>query len=140
MTVSVVPYPSRTCIEAVVIGQKFVKLFLELDGQAVAAGEHSLQAAQVRAVHGGKPQQRLVKRGDAGDEVAMILYDLLGIALRGKARDQYAATALGEHCMDANTQSKAVEKRHGGEHPVADGEHWVGGEHLLTEGIKVFIG
>ena len=69
--------------DRVVIVQELVKLLLQLDGQAVAAGEHALQTAQVRAVHAGQAQQRLIQRGHAGDKVALVLHDLLGIALGG---------------------------------------------------------
>ena len=127
-------------MDGLVVVEELVELLLQLDGQAVAAGEHALEAAQIRAVHAGQAQQRLIERGHAGDEVAAVFHDLLGVALGGEARDQDAAAALGEHRVDAHAQAEAVEQRHGGEHLVAGAEHRVGGDDLLAQGVEVPVG
>ena len=126
--------------DGLVVIEELVELLLELNGEAVAAGEDALQAAEVRAVHAGQAQQGLVEGGDAGDEVALVLGDELGVALGGEAGHQDAAPALGEHGVDAHAQAEAVEERHGGEHLVAGAEHGVGGDDLLAQGVEVAVG
>ena len=126
--------------DSLVVIQEFVELLLQLDGQAVAAGEYALETAEVGAVHAGQTQQSFVQRRYAGDEVALVLDDLLGVALGGEPGDQNAAPALGQHGVDAHAQSEAVEQGHGGQHPVAGPEHGVGGDDLLAEGVEVAVG
>ena len=117
--------------------EELIQLLLQLDRQAVSAGEHALERAEVRALHARQTQQRLVERGHARDEVAVILGDELCIALGGKARHEDAAPALREHGVDAHAEAEAVEERHGGEHLVAGVEHWVRRDDLLAECIEV---
>ena len=119
--------------------EEFIQLLLQLDRQAVAAGEHALERAEVRALHARQAQQRLVERGHARDEVAVILGDELRVALGGKARHEDAAPALREHGVDAHAEAEAVEQRHGGEHLVAGVEHRVRRDDLLAECIEVLV-
>ena len=126
--------------DRVVVVQEPVELLLQLNGQAVAAGEHALQTAEVGAVHAGQPQQRLVQSGHTGDKVALVLHDLLGVALGGEPGDEDAPSALGQHGVDAHAQPEAVEQGHGGQHPVAGTEHGIGGDDLLSQRVEVAVG
>ena len=119
--------------------EELIQLLLQLDRQAVAAGEHALERAEVRALHARQTQQRLVERGHARDEVAVILGDELRVALGSKARHEDAAPALREHGVDAHAEAEAVEERHGGEHLVAGVEHRVRRDDLLAERIEVLV-
>ena len=85
-------------------------------------------------------QQCLVQRGNAGNEVALILGNLLCIGFGGKSGDKDAAAALRKHGVHADTQTEAVEQRHSGEHLVAYAEHRVCRDDLLTECVKVLVG
>ena len=124
----------------IVVVQEFVKLLFKLYRQTVAAGEHALERAEVGIFHRRQAQQRFVKRGNAGDEVTLILNYLLCVGLGGEPRDEDAAAALREHRVYADTQTEAMEQRHCGEHLVADAEHGVCGDDLLAESVKVLIG
>ena len=122
-----------------VVIEELVELLLQLDRQAVAAGEYALERAEVRPVHARQAQQRFVKRRHAGDEVALVLHDLLGVALGRKARDQDAASALREHRVHAHAEAEAVEQRHRREHAVAGAEHRVRRDDLLAEGVEILV-
>ena len=123
-----------------VVVQELVQLLFQLDRQAVAAGEHALQTAEVGAVHAGQAQQRLIQGGNARDEVAALLDQILGVALGGEPGNQNAPAALGQHGVDAHAQTEAVEDGHGGQHLVPGTEHGVGGDDLLPQRVKVLIG
>ena len=66
----------------VVVEEELVKALLQLHGEAVAPGVDPLEAAEVRVLHLGQPQQGLVQGGHAGDEVAAVLQQELGVAVR----------------------------------------------------------
>ena len=80
-----------------------------------------------------------VKRRHAGDEVALVLHDLLGVALGREARDQDAASALREHRVHAHAEAEAVEQRHRRQHAVAGTEHRVRRDDLLAEGVEILV-
>ena len=122
-----------------VIVEELVKLLLELNGEAVAAGEDSLEAAKVGLLHTGKAKKSLIKRGNAGDKVAAVLGDKLGVACGGKSRNENAAAAVCEHRMDADAEAEAVEKGHGGEHLIARAEHLVDADDLSGEGVEIKV-
>ena len=124
----------------VVVVEELVELLFQLHGEAVAAGEHALQAAEIGLLHAVQPEQRLIQRGHAGDEVAFVLGDLLGVALGGESGDQDAAAALAEHGVDAHAQTEAVEQRHGSQHLVAGAEDGVRRHHLLAQSVEVLVG
>ena len=123
----------------IVIVQELVEFLFKLNRQAVAAGENALERAEVGVVHARQAQQRFVKRGNAGDEVAVIFGYLLCIGLRGEARNENAAAALREHRVDAHAKAEAVEQRHCREHLIADAEHGVCRDDLLAEGVEVAV-
>ena len=125
--------------DGLVIIEKPVELLLELYRQGIAAGEHALETAQIGVVHIWQPQQRLIQRGHARNEIAAVLGDKPGIALRREARHQHAAPAVREHGVDAHAEAEAVEQRHGREHLVARAVHRVGGENLLAQGVEVEV-
>ena len=122
-----------------VVIEELVELLLQLDRQTVAAGEYALERAEVRPVHARQAQQRFVKRRHAGDEVALVLHDLLGVALGRKARDQDAASALREHRVHTHAEAEAVEERHRRQHTVTGAEHRVRRDDLLAEGIEILV-
>ena len=126
--------------DRMVVKQELVKPLFQLDGKAVAAGEHALEEAQISALHRGQTQQGFVQGGYAGNKVAPVLQQQLGIALRGKAGHQHTPSALRKHRMNGNAQSEAVEHRHDRQHSVAGAEHQVGGNDLLPQRIKIQIG
>ena len=123
-----------------VIEQELIEPLFEFDGKAVAAREHTLEEAEIRPIHGGDAQQRLVQGGNAGDEVALVLEDKLGVALGGEAGHQHAAPALRKHGMDGNAQAEAMEHGHDCQHLIAGTEHRVGGDDLLTQRVEVEVG
>ena len=123
----------------VVVIQEFVELLFKLDRQTVAAGENALERAEVGVVHARQAQQRFVKRGNAGNEVAVVFGYLLCIGLCGEARNKDASAALREHCVDAYAQTEAMEQRHCREHLVAHAEHGVCRDDLLAEGVEVAV-
>ena len=120
--------------------EELVKALLQLNGQTVTAGEHTLQAAEVGAFNLLDPQQRLEQGGDAGDEIGLVLLDELGVALRGEAGDQDAVAAVGHHGVDGHAQSEAVEHGHDGQHLVTRMEEGVGGHDLGGQSVKVAVG
>ena len=126
--------------DSVVVVEKLVELLLQLNGQAVAAGENTLEAGEIGIAHTGQPQQGLVQSGNTRDKIALVLHDLLGIALGGEAGDQDAAAAAGQHGVYANAQTEPVEQRHRGQHSVTGTEHGVGGDDLLGQSIEVSVG
>ncbi len=115
----------------VVVIKELIKLLLQLNGQAITAGENALEAGEVGIIHAGQAQQRLIQGGDTGNEIALILHDLLGIALGGEPGNENAPAAAGQHRVDAHAQAKAMEQRHSRQHPVSGAEHGVGGDDLL---------
>ena len=123
-----------------VVIEELVELFLQFHRQGVSAREHALQTAEISAIHRGQAQQRLVQGGNTGNEIAAMLDDQLGIAFGGKAGHQNAPPALGQHGMDADTQTETVEQGHGGQHFVAGTEHLVGGNDLLAESVEIAVG
>ena len=126
--------------DGVVVIEELVEFLFQLNGQAVAAGEHALEAGEVGIAHAGQAQQRLVQGGHARNKVALILHDLLGVAFGGEAGDEDATSAAGQHGVHAHAQAEAVEQGHGRQHPVAGAEHGVGGDDLLGQGVKVAVG
>ena len=123
-----------------VVVQELVQLLFQLDGQGIAAGKNALQAAEVSALHIRQTEQRLIQGGNARDEVAALLDQILGVALGGEPGNQNAPAALGQHGVDAHAQTEAVEDGHGGQHLVPGTEHGVGGDDLLPQRVKVLIG
>ena len=119
--------------------EELVKLFLQFNGKRIASREHALEAAQVRVFHALHAQHRLIERRHAGNEVAAVFHDLLGVILGIDARDQNTAAPALQHRVDAHAKSEAVEHRHGREHLVAGAEHWVGRDDLGTERVEVFV-
>ena len=91
-------------------------------------------------LHIGQAQHGLVEGGYAGDEVAFVLGYELGVALGGEAGHENAPSALGQHRVDADAETEAVEDGHGGQHLVPGTEHRVGGDDLLGEGVEVAVG
>ena len=81
----------------VVVVEELVEPLFQLHAQAVAPGVDPLQAAEVRPVHLGQAQQGLVEGGDAGDQVAAVLQEKLGVAVRGEPGHQDAAAAVDQH-------------------------------------------
>ena len=123
-----------------VVVEELVKALLQLNGQTVTAGEHTLQAAEVGPLDLLDPQQRLEQGGDAGDEIGLVLLDELGVALRGEAGDQDAVAAVGHHGVDGHAQSEAVEHGHDGQHLVTRMEEGVGSHDLGGQSVKVAVG
>ena len=116
-----------------------VYALFQLHAQAVPAGEHALQAGKVKIVYIVQPEQRLVKRGYAGNKVWLVLFEQLRICLWRKARHQYAAAAVDQHGMYAHAQAEAVEHGHDGKHLIARLEHWVSGNYLHAERVEIEV-
>ena len=93
-----------------------VELLLQLDGQGIAAGEYSPQAAQVGPVEVTVAGDGLEERGDAGDEVRPGPADELGVALHVEAGHQDGGAADEQRRMDADAQAETVEHGHCRQH------------------------
>ena len=135
---SAVPFPHLN--GRFMIVQEGIKFLFEFGGKGIPAGEHTLQTAQIRIAHAGKPQQCFIKSGYTGNEVAAILGNELRIALSGKPGHQNTPSALRKHGMNTYAQPKAMEQGHGGQHLVSGAEHGVGGNDLLAQSIEVLVG
>ena len=122
-----------------VIKEELVEPLLQFHGQAVAAGVDALQANEIRVFHFGQPQQRLIQGGDAGNQVAAVLHQHLGIAARGEPGHQDAAAAADQHGVDGHAQTEAMEHRHHCQHFVTGAEHGVGGDDLFSQSVEVQI-
>ena len=121
--------------------EEVVDLLLELNRQAVAAAEHALEAAEVRAFQLVRAQQRLKERRNAGDDVGLLLDEKLCIRRDVELRHQNAARAANQRGVNADAQTEAVEHGHDGEHlePV-DGGKTGRGNGLQAQRVEVHIG
>ena len=121
--------------------EEIVDLFLQLDGHAVAAGEHALEAAEIRVFELFSPQQRLKQRRDAGDDIGLLLDEKLCVGVDIELRDEDAACAADEGGVDADAEAEAMEHGHDGEHLHAvDGREARGGNGLEAQGVEVHVG
>ena len=121
--------------------QEGVDLFLQLDGQAVAAAEHALEAGEIGAFELVRAKQRLEQRRHAGDDIRLLFDEQLGIGVDVELRDKDAACAADERRMDADAEAEAVEDRHDGEHLHAVDRREAGGrDGLKAKGVEVHIG
>ena len=84
-------------------------------------------------------QQRLVERRYTRDEIRLVLFEQLRVALWIEARDEQAAPPLRKHGVDAYAQSEAMEDRHDSQHLVPRLEHRVRRDDLLSERVEIQI-
>lgn len=66
---------------AAVLLQESIYLLLQFRGQAVAAGENTLQEAQVRILQAVRPQKSFKQRRHAGNQLRLLLDEDVGILL-----------------------------------------------------------
>ena len=95
-----------------VVCEELVQFLLELDGQAVSAGENSHQAGKVDVVHLLVPCDSLVQGWDTGDVVRLCRLEELGVALDADLRDQNASSAPEHQGVYTDTQTESVEHGH----------------------------
>ena len=73
--------------------EELVDLLFELNGQAVAAAEHALEAAEVCIFQLIRAQQRLKERRNAGDDVGLLFDEEVCIRCDVELRNEDAARA-----------------------------------------------
>ena len=121
--------------------QESVDLLFQLDGEAVAAAEDTLEAGEVGVFEFVGTEQRLEERRHAGDDVRLLFDEQVGIGVDVELRDKDAACAADEGRMDADAKAEAMEDRHDGEHLHAVDRREAGGrDGLKAERIEVHVG
>ena len=120
--------------------QEFINLLFQLDGKAVAAAEHALEAAEVGIFQLLRAQQRFKQRRDARNDVRLLFDEQIGVGLDVELRDEDAARAANQGGVDADAEAEAVEHRHDGEHLHAvDGCKAGGRDGLEAKSVEVQV-
>ena len=75
---------------------------LELHGERIAAGEHTVQEAQIRVLKQIGPQEGFKQGRNAGDQIRLLFDQKLGIGLDVELRNQNAGRAADQGRVDAD--------------------------------------